>query len=81
MGFELRPSFLLSRRRYLNMDAWFPTLVLFCGLFLQGSLQVPEARAKIAKYHPIPDSFRRMDAASWLFIIVGSLWGLQDLLV
>lgn len=63
------------------MDAYFPFVLLFCGVFLQLALQVPEAAEKIAKMHPIPDSFRRMDRASWLFIIVGSLWGLQDLLV
>lgn len=63
------------------MDAWFPSLVLFCGIFLQISLQVPGAAEKIARYHPLPGSFNRIDATSWVFIIVGSLWGLQDLLV
>lgn len=63
------------------MDAWFPAIVLFCGVFLQLALQVPDAAEKIARIHPIPGSFQRMDRASWIFIIVGSLWGLQDLLV
>lgn len=63
------------------MDTWFPFLVLFSGLFVQASLQVPGAAAKIRRYHPIPGSYTRMDRASWLFIIVGSLWGIQNLLV
>ncbi len=61
------------------MDTWFPILMLFCGLFLQLALQVPNAREKIAKMHPIPDSFRRMDRVSWVLIIVGSLWDAQNL--
>jgi len=63
------------------MDAWFPFLVLFCGIFLQTALQMPGAAEKINSIHPVPGSYRRMDAASWVFIIVGSLWGIQDLLV
>ena len=63
------------------MDAWFPSIVLFCGVFLQLSLQTPRAAEMIARFHPIPGSFRRMDHTSWLFIIVGALWGFQDLLV
>ena len=63
------------------MDTWFPLLVLFCGLFLQCALQMPGAFEKIQRFHPIPHSVARMDRASWLFIIVGGLWGLQNLLV
>ena len=63
------------------MDTWFPYIVLFCGIFLQLSLQVPGAAEKIARLHPVPGSFQRMDATSWIFIIVGSLWGIQGLLV
>lgn len=59
----------------------FPFIVLFTGLFLQASLQLPQAEEKITSMHPIPGSFQRMDAASWIFIIVGSLWGIQELLV
>lgn len=63
------------------MDSWFPLLVLFCGVFLQASLQVPGAAEKIARMHPIPNSYRRMDITSWIFISVGSLWQIQNLLV
>ena len=63
------------------MDTWFPLLALFCGLFLQISLQTPDAVRRIARYHPIPGSFRRMDRVSWILIIVGSLWEIQNLLV
>ena len=63
------------------MDSWFPILVLFCGVFLQASLMLPEAKEKIERFHPIPGSYVRMDLASWVFIIVGSLWELQNLLV
>jgi hypothetical protein len=63
------------------MEAWFPAIVLFCGVFLQLALQTPKAAEKIAEIHPIPGSYQRIDVTSWVFIIVGSLWGLQDLLV
>lgn len=63
------------------MDLWFPLIALFCGLFLQLSLQMPNAREQIARIHPIPGSFQRMDRMSWVLIIVGTLWELQNLLV
>lgn len=63
------------------MDVWFPLLALFCGLFLQLSLQTPDAAKHLARMHPIHGSFERMDRVSWILIIVGSLWELQNLLV
>jgi hypothetical protein len=63
------------------MDLWFPIIALFCGLFLQVSLQMPEAARNLEKIHPIPGSLQRMDRVSWVLIIVGSLWELQNLLV
>lgn len=63
------------------MDIWFPLIVLFCGVFLQLALQVPGAIEKITRMHPIPNSAARMDYTSWIFIIVGSLWEIQNLLV
>ncbi len=63
------------------MDSWFPILVLFCGIFLQAALQTPGAAEKIARLHPLPGSYARMDKVSWIFISVGSLWQIQNLLV
>ncbi len=63
------------------MDAWIPLIALFCGLFIQISLQVPNAAERLERFHPIPGSFQRMDRASWILIIVGSLWEIQNLLV
>ena len=63
------------------MDHWIPLLALFSGLFLQMALQVPEAEFKIERYHPIPGSYKRMDRISWILIIAGSLWELQNLVV
>jgi hypothetical protein len=63
------------------LDTWFPLIALFSGLFLQISLQMPQAEKQFAKLHPIPGSYARMDRMSWILIIVGSLWSLQNLLV
>jgi hypothetical protein len=63
------------------MDTWFPLLALFSGLFLQASLLTPGAARKLARIHPIPGSFRRIDRVSWILIIAGSLWEIQNLLV
>lgn len=63
------------------MDTWFPIVVMFCGIFLQLSLQMPNAAKNLERVHPIPGSLQRMDRMSWLFIIVGSLWGLQNLML
>ena len=63
------------------MDAWFPLIALFTGLFLQLSLQTPQAARKLAELHPIPGSFARMDRVSWILIIAGSLWEIQNLMV
>lgn len=62
------------------MDEAFPFLVLACGLILRAALAVPGAREKIERMHPLPDSHARMDKASWVFLSVGCLWGLQHLL-
>lgn len=62
-------------------DIWFPLVALFCGLFLQLSLLSPGAARKLARLHPIPGSVRRMDRISWVLIIAGSLWEIQNLLV
>jgi len=48
---------------------------------LQLALMTPEAEQKIERIHPIPGSFQRMDRISWVLIIVGCLWELQNLLV
>lgn len=61
------------------MDLWFPLVALFCGLFLQLALQLPDAERNIQRFHPVPGSFRRMDRMSWILIIAGSLWELQNL--
>ncbi|MGZ3652521.1 MAG: hypothetical protein ACXVB9_05645 [Bdellovibrionota bacterium] len=63
------------------LDVWFPLIALFSGLLLQISLQMPQAEQRLAKLHPIPGSYARMDRMSWILIIVGSLWALQNLLV
>jgi hypothetical protein len=63
------------------MDTWIPLLALFSGLFLQLALMTPQAEQKVARMHPIPGSFERMDRMSWLLIIAGSLWEIQNLLV
>lgn len=63
------------------MDLWFPLVALFCGLFLQLALQLPDAERSIQRYHPVPGSFRRMDRMSWILIIAGSLWELQNLVI
>ncbi len=63
------------------MDTWIPLLALFCGLFLQAALMTPMAEQKIEQFHPIPGSFRRMDRMSWILIIAGSLWEIQNLLI
>jgi hypothetical protein len=63
------------------MDVWFPLVALFSGIFLQLSLQVPEAEEKIARLHPIRGSFQRMDRVSWILIIAGALWEIQNLLI
>jgi hypothetical protein len=63
------------------MDDWFPLIALFTGLFLQAALQTPQAVRRLARIHPIPGSYRRMDRVSWILIIAGSLWELQSLLV
>lgn len=63
------------------MDLWFPIIALFSGLFVQLSLQMPHAARNLEKIHPIPGSLQRMDRVSWILIIVGSLWELQNLLV
>jgi hypothetical protein len=65
----------------MDLDAWFPLIALFSGLFLQLSLQRPGAARAFAKLHPIPGSLRRVDRMSWILIIAGSLWELQNLLV
>lgn len=64
-----------------SIDLWFPLLAMFCGIFLQLSLQVPQAQQKIERFHPVPGSFRRIDRISWILIIAGSLWELQNLVV
>jgi hypothetical protein len=58
-----------------------PLVALFCGLFLQLALMTPEAEQKMERFHPIPGSYRRIDRISWILIIAGSLWELQNLLV
>jgi hypothetical protein len=63
------------------MDDLFPLIALFCGLFLQLSLQMPQAAQKIQRMHPIADSYARMDRTSWILIIAGSLWEIQNLMV
>lgn len=61
------------------MDDWFPLIALFTGLFLQLSLQTPNAARQIRRLHPISGSYARMDRVSWMLIIVGSLWEIQIL--
>lgn len=63
------------------MDLWFPLIALFCGLFLQVALQLPNAEQSIERIHPVPGSYRRMDRISWILIIAGSLWEIQNLVV
>jgi hypothetical protein len=63
------------------MEIWFPHIVLFCGLYLQLSLQFKDSAVFIKKHHPIRGSYERIDKISWIFITVGFLWGLQDLLL
>jgi len=63
------------------MDDWFPLLALFTGLFLQASLQAPQAAKRIQQIHPVAGSFARMDRVSWILIIAGSLWEIQNLMV
>lgn len=63
------------------MDIWFPIVVLFAGCFLQLALQLPGSKEKIQEFHPLPNSWERMDKTSWIFIIVGCLWEIQNLLV
>lgn len=65
----------------MELDLWFPIVLLFSGCFLQLSLQVPGAAEHIQRMHPIAGSFKRMDRMSWIFIIVGTLWQAQNLLV
>jgi hypothetical protein len=62
------------------MDLFFPILVLWCGLFIQLALQQKDAKVWIEKHHPVPNSYKRMDLSSWLFIIVGALWSGQLLI-
>ncbi len=63
------------------MDSWFPLVALFSGLFLQLSLQMPEAERRIDRFHPIPGSVKRIGRVSWILIIAGALWQIQNLLV
>ena len=63
------------------MDTWFPLLALFTGLFFQVLLLKPGFARAFAKAHPIPGSLRRVDRVSWILIIAGSLWEIQNLLV
>ncbi len=63
------------------MDTWIPLMALFCGLFLQVALMTPQAEQRVERLHPIPGSYRRMDRMSWILIIAGSLWALQNQLV
>lgn len=64
-----------------DLDAWFPLIALFCGLFLQLSLLTPQAARNVRRLHPLRSGLRRMDRVSWILIIVGSLWEIQNLLV
>lgn len=64
-----------------TLDLWFPLIALFSGLFLQLFLAQPGAARKLARFHPIPGSLRRIDRMSWILIIAGSLWEIQNLLV
>ncbi len=63
------------------MDLWFPIILAAVGCFLQFTLQNPRRREAFVRLHPISGSLERVDRMSWLFIIVGSLWELQNLLV
>ena len=51
------------------------------GAYLKIALLFPEVQAKFAKVHPFPNSVRRVNRVAILFLIVGALWGLQDLLL
>ena len=73
----MTPSWLLSA----ETDLWFPLVALFCGLFLQLSLAQPGLARRLARSHPLPGSLRRIDRMSWVLIIAGSLWEIQNLLV
>lgn len=73
----MTPAWLLSP----EADLVFPLVALFCGLFLQLSLAQPGFARKLARTHPLPGSLRRIDRVSWMLIIAGSLWELQNLLV
>jgi hypothetical protein len=64
-----------------SMDDWFPLIALFCGLFLQVSLQMPQAARRVTQFHPVAGSYARMDRVSWILIIAGSLWEIQNLMV
>jgi hypothetical protein len=66
---------------YTDVDLWFPLISLFCGLFLQTALLQPGMARKLAQFHPLPGSLRRIDHMSWVLIIVGALWEIQNLLV
>ena len=65
----------------MDLDLCFPLIALFCGLFFQLALSRPGLARKLARAHPIKDSLRRIDRMSWILIIVGSLWEIQNLLV
>jgi hypothetical protein len=63
------------------MDIWFPWLVVISGLILVLPMQSEKLRAKARSIHPLGKSGEKMEAQGWLFIIVGCLWCLQNLLV
>lgn len=63
------------------MDAYFPWILLASGAYLKLALLMPNVRQKLDTAHPIPGSVSRMNKAAMLFLIVGALWGAQDLLI
>jgi hypothetical protein len=63
------------------MDHYFPWILLATGAYLKIVMLVPELREKFAAVHPLPNSIRRVNRAAVLFLIVGALWGLQDLIL
>ncbi len=69
----------------MDLDLWFPLIALFSGLFLQLALSRPGLARKLARAHPLPgrpgSHVRRIDRMSWILIIAGSLWEIQNLLV
>ncbi len=62
------------------MDHYFPWILLASGAYLKITMLIPELRAKFAEFHPFPNSVRRVNRVAVLFLIVGGLWGLQELL-